>query len=40
VLKIPEPGAARSTLVVPKLEKLERASVEFEAATDKTLGLV
>jgi hypothetical protein len=40
VLNIPEPGAATSTLIVPKFENPAFASVDVEAATAKTLGLV
>ena len=40
VLKTPEPGAARSTLIGPQHEKLALASVDVDAATANMLGEV
>lgn len=40
VLSMLSPGAAMSTDLAPKLEKLERASPEFDDATDKIMSLL
>lgn len=40
VLTMLSPGAAMSTVLAPKLEKLERASAEFDDATDKIISLL